>query len=49
MKEMYPYMASMVRIPASKEFSWKEMANEQEQLKMLLTQFVEMLIPKGAN
>ena len=52
MKEMYPdmaMMASMARIPVSKGFSWEEMANEQEQLKMLLTRFVEMLTPKGAK
>ena len=43
MKEMYPDMAWVVWIPARKRFSWAEMSNELEQLKMLLTQLVEML------
>ena len=49
MKEIHPDMASMVLIPASQGFSWEEMANKQEQLKMLLALFMEMLIPKGAK
>ena len=36
-KEMYANMASMVQIPTSEGFAWKEMANEQEQPKTLLT------------
>ena len=42
-------MASMVQIPTSEGFAWKEMANEQEQPKTLLTWFVEMLIPKASS
>ena len=52
MKEMIPNMASMILIPSREGFSWEDMANEhveQEKQKMLLTQMVEMLIPKEAK
>ena len=49
LKGMYADMASMIRIPSRKRFSWEEMANELEEKKTSLTQFVELLIPKEAK